>query len=194
MQYARRPEPEGRGPIYVCIDNSPSMAGKKNILAKAAALFSIKRAMSEKRDAAVILFDEQAAAYDFAWKKTKVDELAKLLNAPFGSGTRYRSGLEKCQTLMDKGVLKNADILLIGDAEEAPTEEDRAWFSKFHGWLGQTGTRLYSIHIGSSKDPLLRILRDISREVMVIETLPDVIPHDMLTEMAEYFWFVCLGE
>ena len=98
----------------------------------------------------------------------------------------YRSGLEKCQELMDQGARQNADILLIGDAEETPTEENRIWFEEYSLWLRRTETRQFSIHICAAKDPLVDILRAISREVLVIEELPENIPADVLAELEKF--------
>lgn len=116
---------EGRGPIVVCVDQSGSMEGKREIWSKAMALALLKVATMQNRACRVIHFEGTVRKVD-DWEPGKVGSLDLLESmAVFynGSGTEFepplRSALESITTVKD---LKKADVVFLTDGRSRVSE------------------------------------------------------------------------
>jgi uncharacterized protein with von Willebrand factor type A (vWA) domain len=83
-------EPQGRGPIVLALDSSGSMAGPKDVWAKAVALALLAIAGKQRRDLAVLHFGgapEELRAFRFARGQASPHELLACAGLFYGGGT-----------------------------------------------------------------------------------------------------------
>jgi len=117
-------ENDGNGPIVICIDESASMQGPKNVWAKAIALAIAKACEEEKRDFVVIHFGsttEIKVSRYYAGKKQSLLPIAKHF---FGGGTNFDRPIE--EALKEVGKDRRADIVFITDGHCSVTKETTA--------------------------------------------------------------------
>ena len=109
-----------RGPIVVCVDNSGSMSGTREIWSKAVALGLMEVARIQKRAFALIHFDtaigmtlrimgpEDAAA---RW-----NEVLEAMEFFSGGGTDFEPALKEALGIIEAdGVFSRADVILVSD-------------------------------------------------------------------------------
>lgn len=114
VQYA------GNGPIIVCVDESGSMAGRREIWAKAVALALFNIAMKKHRPYALIRFSASTRKPFFAHpkKKIKLDQMLSELEKRTGGGTNFEKPLQKAvEIIKSNKTYKKADIVFITDGE-----------------------------------------------------------------------------
>lgn len=111
-------EKEGRGPIVVCIDQSGSMRGNKEIWSKAVALALIQVAAMQDRKVRVIHFESHVRQVD-DWEPPKVDIMAlvKSMERFYGGGTNFEQPLDKALEAIEKEKYEKADVVFITDGE-----------------------------------------------------------------------------
>lgn len=121
-------EAQGRGPIVVCIDQSSSMEGGKEIWSKALSLALLEVATMQRRRCRVIHFNGGVVRVD-DWAPGKVDALALLesMASFYGGGTAFEPPLRKAlEAIAGDRALKSADVVLITDGEAEVSEAFRA--------------------------------------------------------------------
>jgi sarcosine oxidase delta subunit len=134
-----------KGPIIFCVDESSSMRGWRNRMAKAAALAMMEVAGREKRVFALVHFDTMVHRTD-RYDPPKAMKLADMIEALtyFASGgTSFEAPLKHAANLLSLGQLKKADVILLTDGQARhPTKELAR--------LGELGANLHGIAIESS--------------------------------------------
>ena len=119
LQYdVQAPVPEARGPILVCLDESSSMGGQRNLWAKAVALALLTICREERRAWGLIGFDAvvQRTLVVEPGDRTPVDTLMQVLLGFSGGGTDFDAPLEKAlDVLRSSPVLHKADLIFVTD-------------------------------------------------------------------------------
>jgi uncharacterized protein with von Willebrand factor type A (vWA) domain len=124
-QVERKPikqtENVGKGSIIICLDTSGSMAGEKELKAKALALSVAEVAYEQNRNFACILYSSQ---YDppivIEIKPTEslsqiADKVIDLSQKFYGGGTVFELPLQEAIKIIDKDEFNNGDILFLTD-------------------------------------------------------------------------------
>jgi uncharacterized protein with von Willebrand factor type A (vWA) domain len=125
--------PEGRGPLVVCIDESSSMAGNKELWAKAVALACFNLAASENRGFAVVHFGSQSEITVDRFPKprlVKSDKLFQSLLHFFNGGTDFEAPLSEAMAVMEDDTFQKGDVIFITDGECAVSAEFHQEFSE----------------------------------------------------------------
>ena len=143
-------EKKTRGPIVVCIDNSGSMQGTKEIWSKAISLAMCQIAIDQKRTFEVLHFNTDVAKkFVFPAGNANPEELLKCMEYFSGGGTRFAPVLARAYRDIadetEKG-LKDADVIFITDGE-APLNDNEQRIVNVS--KKATGASLYTICIGS---------------------------------------------
>jgi hypothetical protein len=125
-------EGRGKGPIVVCLDTSGSMAGDRDVRAKATTLALHFVARKQGRPFATILFSSPGQWVSFVFRNEwvteraatgeesrccRLDGIMKVATFFFGGGTDYESPLKEARRLIEEGGSKwrEADIVFITD-------------------------------------------------------------------------------
>jgi len=161
-------EKEVKGPIVVCIDNSGSMGGPKEIWSKSIALAMCAIAVEAKRAFEIIHFNTQVARVD-VFDTTNVDSEKLIESCMFfsGGGTNFEEPLNKAiEDIHTASVFNKADIIMITDGECTISEP----FAKCFGALKEAvGCSLYSIVLHES----IGELKKVSDKYLEIQDLRD---------------------
>src|SRR5215467_8010858 len=136
----KNPVEETHGPILLAVDGSGSMAGLKEIWAKALAIAAILQAKKEKRKSHGIIF----GASDKEVFEIDVDRLEDLATASFHMGTNFGPPLGWAQDQL-KGNPR-ADFLFITDGICNVDDETTTPFIQAKN---SSGARCFSVLIGS---------------------------------------------
>jgi uncharacterized protein with von Willebrand factor type A (vWA) domain len=150
-------EKKSRGPIVVCIDNSGSMAGAKEVWSKAIALAMCQIAMDQKRTFEVIHFNTGVpddGKWVFPAGKASPEKLIDCMKYFSGGGTKFAPVLAvayKDIALEAEKDLKDADVVFITDGEAPLTDEDRRIVNVSKK---ATGASLYTICLGAAAPSL----------------------------------------
>lgn len=122
-------ESHGRGPIVICIDTSGSMAGDRELTAKAIGIGLLEIARKRKRSFVGIVFGSrgQVASYRFAANEVTIgpaipeattmflDGLIRFAGHSFGGGTDYETPLEEAMRWIDGDRYPDADVVFVTD-------------------------------------------------------------------------------
>jgi uncharacterized protein with von Willebrand factor type A (vWA) domain len=160
MQYhLESTEKLARGPIIVCIDNSGSMSGQREIWSKSISLALCQVAVDSKRDFAVIHFSNEVnQVHVFEHKNGGIDpaKLVELMEYFNGGGTNFDKPIESAIELIKNstGAIKQADIIFItdGDCELTEVGVEALTAAKV-----ATGCKLLSVIIGSYSETLKEV-------------------------------------
>ncbi|MBI2375123.1 MAG: VWA domain-containing protein [Deltaproteobacteria bacterium] len=139
-------EPQGRGPIVVCLDQSSSMEGAKEIWSKALALALLQVATMQKRHCRVVHFNAGVVRVD-DWAPGRVApiELLRSMEPFVGGGTRFEPPLQSALEAIQSNVkLRRADVVLVTDGEASLSAEFTNDWSIKKKALGFT---TYAIHV-----------------------------------------------
>jgi uncharacterized protein with von Willebrand factor type A (vWA) domain len=116
MQYEQTGKEQlGKGPIVLCLDQSGSMQGVKDIQAKGFALALMSIAKKQKRDISLILFSMGVSKHEYKKGKISTDEMVKLATTFLGGGTSFMVPLEAALETINKSRFKKADIVFVTD-------------------------------------------------------------------------------
>lgn len=140
-------EKQGKGPVIVCLDESGSMAGAKEIWSKAFFLGFQALAAKDRRDISYLPFGTQVNRCEI-FPQGKVDSLLLCdLLAHFAGhgGTNFDAPLEKSLSIFDQS-LPNADIVFITDGFAPVSDQIREKIQS----VRQAGLHLYVVLIGGS--------------------------------------------
>jgi uncharacterized protein with von Willebrand factor type A (vWA) domain len=136
----KNPVNETQGPILIAIDGSGSMAGPKEIWAKALAIATILQAKKEKRKSQGIIFGaSEKEIFDI-----DVDRLEDLATASFHMGTNFGPPLAWAKDHFREN--PRADFLFITDGI-CNLESDKR--TEFIQAKSSSGAKCYSVLIGS---------------------------------------------
>lgn len=113
----RGTEPQQKGPIVVCVDNSGSMGGDRELWSKAVALALLDIAQRQKRAYALIHFD---TSVQFTLEVDRNDRPAwdKVIEAMeffSGGGTNFGPPLKRALKLLERDSFAKADVILVTD-------------------------------------------------------------------------------
>ena len=141
-------EPEGRGPIVVCVDCSSSMRGARSAWAGACVLAFLEIATRQKRALSVVFFDEGIRRVEtFAPGALDLDRLLDtvILEAD-GGGTSWEAPLAKAAEIvqMDRH-MRNADVILVTDGE---CHVSPHWLDAYRQTAAAVPFKTYTILIG----------------------------------------------
>lgn len=140
-------EPEGKGPVVMCVDGSGSMNGERNEWARAVALAIVNIAHKERRDAAVIEFGSAHQQKTWFFPAKQDLEVEKVIDCAahfFGGGTDICPAVREARKVMESvAEFKKADLCIITDGEDAYGKDDEEEKSKL---LGQ-GVRIHGVAI-----------------------------------------------
>ena len=140
----------GAGPIVVCVDCSGSMAGSREIYAKALTVAMARLGKIEKRPVRVVLFSSDAEVYDSPEPmkgKAWIDYLVDVANRFSGGGTDFNEPLTLAMdSIENHPEYSRADVVFITDGEAgvSPAVMDRLTTNK-----KEKGFNLFSIFVGT---------------------------------------------
>ncbi len=147
--------PARQGPVYVLLDKSGSMTGRKMVWAKTVALALFKRAVSESRWFMVRFFDSVPYPLYRVSPRAKGREIVKLIDyivrvKPQGGTDISRAVRRAAQDVVEtrNKRMKPGDIVLITDGE------DRINPSSIRSVLSKSNLKLVSVMIGGHNDSL----------------------------------------
>ena len=136
----KNPVEETQGPILIAVDGSGSMAGLKEIWAKALAIATMLQAKKEKRKSYGIIF----GASENEIFEINVNRLEDLATASFHMGTNFGPPLRWAQEKFKEQ--PRADLLFITDGVCEIEEHQKIEFNQAKS---RSGARCISILIGS---------------------------------------------
>jgi uncharacterized protein with von Willebrand factor type A (vWA) domain len=125
----------GRGPLVVCVDNSGSMTGPRELWAKAVTLALLEIARRQNRRAEAILFSSQDAPlsrfsllskrHHGAGGRRTVDlpEVLDFASAPPRGGTDFEKPLGAALDLLETVDLQGGDVVFVTDGEANVSDE-----------------------------------------------------------------------
>ena len=147
----KNPVEETHGPILIAVDGSGSMAGLKEIWAKALAIATILQAKKEKRKAQGIIF----GAGEKEIFEIDVDRLEDLATASFHMGTHFGPPLTWAQEQFKAN--PRADFLFITDGICNLEDEQKFEFIQAKS---RSGARCFSVLIGSDATEIVKQFSD----------------------------------
>ena len=179
-------EKSGRGPVVVCVDTSGSMAGSRDISAKAASLALHSMARRTDRPFAEILFSspgevmsflfrhESVVARDGAGEEKRLGLLEGIMSAAtffFGGGTDYESPLRTAVALIENGghEWRDADIVFLTDDY---CEVEDSFAAQFRQRKENLQFKVFSIMVGASAEDA-RVLWKFSDRVVSVNDFDD---------------------
>lgn len=157
LQYKLRGEEKlAKGGIIFCEDGSGSMAGDREIWAKAVGLTLLQVAKSQKRSFTGIHFGGPRTFKEFDFRdpsKATIEEVIAFAEIFFGGGTDFMTPLSRALDLLKeehaaKGAVK-ADIVFCTDGE---CGVDAKWLADFKAEQERMSFRVYGVIIGGSPD------------------------------------------
>jgi uncharacterized protein with von Willebrand factor type A (vWA) domain len=147
----KNPVVETHGPILLAVDGSGSMAGPKEIWAKALAIAAILQAKKEKRKSQGIIFGaSEKEIFDI-----DVNRLEDLATASFHMGTNFGPPLGWAQDKFKEQ--PRADLLFITDGVCNIGEAEKVDFIRAKT---RTGAKCYSVLIGSETTETVKQFSD----------------------------------
>lgn len=112
--------PQGRGPLVICVDESGSMTGVREIWAKAVALAAFNLAAKVRRAYALIHF---GSAYEIRVdrfpqpRKASPAEVLGAVEHFFGGGTDFQAPLARALEVLEESPYRRGDIVFITGGE-----------------------------------------------------------------------------
>jgi len=111
-------EPQNKGPIVVCVDNSGSMSGDRELWSKAVALALLDVAKRQNRSFALVHFDTRVRC-SMIWERgpnaPEWDKIVEAMEYFSGGGTDFEPPLRKALELLEGDTFKKADVILVTD-------------------------------------------------------------------------------
>jgi len=155
-----RASPE-RGPVIACLDESSSMDGERDIVAKAIALALAGIARADGRDASVIEFSGPGCIErtDLTAWATEVADVVEVVSRFLGGGTDFDGPLLAALAIVESDPrFAKADIVFVTDGE-APIHRDVA--ERLQAARERGGARLFAVCVGVD-DRAFRGLADVT--------------------------------
>ncbi len=143
-------EQAGRGPVVMCVDESGSMQGERNVWAKAIALCLLNICRREKRDFAYVAWASapQCNVHLFPAKKPlNAQDVVDCASHFFSGGTSPLTGLSAGVEVMQRAKeFKKADLVFVTDGDAGWGPEDE----RMRNWCEEKGVRIWGIGVGRS--------------------------------------------
>lgn len=111
-------ETQDRGPIVVCVDNSGSMAGDRELWSKAVALALLEIAKRQKRSFALLHFSRSVGCrliWDRGPNPPEWDKVIEAMEYFSGGGTDFEPVLKEALQIIEKEGFKKADVVMVTD-------------------------------------------------------------------------------
>lgn len=153
----------GRGPIVVCVDNSGSMSGQREIWSKAVALGLLHLAIQQKRHFACIHFGSTVGrTIKFTPKEDSNERLKKIIEMCEyfeGGGTDFQEPIDEAfEVITRSDDYKKADLVMITDGE-CDVNDD--WLEDYLGNKKIMELKTISVNLGGYESEVLNKLSDI---------------------------------
>ena len=146
-------ENQGKGPVIVCLDNSGSMAGDREIWSKAVALALLEIATMQKRHYACIHFGSAQEALEITEiAPNDPDTFKKAVGIAsyfLGGGTDFEQPLSASCELIRKNEFNKADIVFITDGAAVISSE---FENEFNSTKKQKEFKVTTVLINASPD------------------------------------------
>lgn len=160
-------EREIKGPIVVCIDNSGSMGGEREIWSKAVALALLDIAKNQNRSFALLYFDTRVTLR-LVWGRGKTPpDWNKVMDAMeyfSGGGTDFEPALKEAVGIIrDEEKYKKADIVFITDGQAS-----ESYAGTFKDKRKELGFTAYGILLQDGNERTLKTYCD---QVLKVEDL-----------------------
>ncbi len=141
----------GKGPIILCIDNSSSMEGMPEELAKGSALYILKKAYKENREVYLINFGSEGEVEEFHLTNTQngLYFALKFLRKKFFGGTDFVTPIKRSIELINSEKFPNADLLFITDGLAKVPNSFITWVENAKKSLD---FKIYSLIINSKEE------------------------------------------
>ncbi len=171
----------GRGPMIVCLDGSSSMAGEKEIWAKAVALTLLEIARRQRRLFRFIGFsscDEPLYTLDVNPRehhRVSVDRALDVAEHFPGGGTDFETPLDAACDGLAAARWRRGDVVLITDGE---CQVQPAWRERFLADKKRLGFSLFSVLIDTGPSSL-ETLAALSDRVTSVSRLTDEAARDL---------------
>ncbi|MEW6296146.1 MAG: VWA domain-containing protein [Thermodesulfobacteriota bacterium] len=178
-------EEKGKGPVVVCLDGSSSMAGDKEVWAKALALTLLEIARRQRRLFRAICFssaDTPLQIFDLNPRERYEVEMGTVMElAEYfpGGGTDFETPLDAARECLRQSRFKRGDIVFITDGECQVRPE---WAEEFRADKDDMGFSLFSIliDVGSSS---LGALKEFSDKITTVSRLTSEGVKDLFVEL-----------
>lgn len=156
------------GPIILCVDESGSMGGDRDMWAKAVAIALMEIAARQNRPFAYVHFDSRVSRTDeFPNPRgLALKQMEELVSYFTGGGTSIARALDHAATMLDKGAAsreatnskpwKRADVILITDGDDGDSTGQKLAIERIRKQSGH----LYSIFIEDhpgAESPLVKM-------------------------------------
>lgn len=164
-------EPKGRGALVVCIDESGSMSGDRDVYAKATMLSLLHIAIAQKRTFVMIHFSGSIKHVSVI-KKGAVDHdtLMQNLNYFSGGGTNFNLPIMRaCKMIADDAEdrdISKADIVFITDGEATVHDVTQKQVQHLND---EIGLNFYTILVGGVR--AVSGLKEISNEILHLKDI-----------------------
>lgn len=151
-------EKVGRGPIVLCLDESGSMAGEREVWSKGFALALMFIAQKQRRDFALIHFGSrgQTTTHEFPASK-HADPTDACMTFLGSGGTDFQSPLDEAASLIGGSTFKKADVVFITDGGARVAEE---WLTPFLAFKATKEFKVYSVLIASDEAETVKKFSD----------------------------------
>lgn len=157
-------EQKAQGPIVMVVDESCSMTGAPDEMAKATALTLMELAARQNRAFAYVRFASSLVGTDLFEqpKSLKLADLEGFVSRFNGGGTSISSGLREAERIlkMPRGPWKRADVVLVTDGESSDHREQVAAVKAMRAM----GAHVYGVAIGRDA----RISKEVADETIVL--------------------------
>ena len=132
MSYDKESQKQkNKGPIIVCIDQSGSMQGDKDMWAKALAVGILEVAQLQKREFACIPYDSSCRKTTVIHKdEISPDKIISIAEERATGGTNFESPLREASKLIEDSNFKGADIVFITDGDCCVSDNFRRQFKQ----------------------------------------------------------------
>ena len=132
MSYDKESQKQkNKGPIIVCIDQSGSMQGDKDMWAKALAVGILEVAQLQKREFACIPYDSHCRKTTIIHKdEISPDKIIGIAEERATGGTDFERPLQEASKLIEDSNFKEADIVFITDGDCCVSDEFRRKFKQ----------------------------------------------------------------
>lgn len=132
MSYDKESQKQkNKGPIIVCIDQSGSMKGDKDMWAKALAVGILEVAQLQKREFACIPYDSHCRKTTIIHKdEISPDKIIGIAEERATGGTDFEAPLREASKLIEDSNFKEADVVLITDGDCCISDEFRRKFKQ----------------------------------------------------------------
>ncbi len=164
-------------PVYICLDTSGSMAGEKEVWAKAAALALAHLALDHRRPVEVVLFGDAADPLRLVPIRPEDDgsrRLAKVIDVAsffLGGGTDFVKPLTHVLDALESRPAETNDLLFITDGL-CPLPDD--FVRRFRDGKARHGLRMTTVIIGGEAFSLTEISDSLHRLDQDLEASEEV--------------------